>query len=148
VTLTLPDDVRAAMLAQLTRASEPWTLRKVAETTNPATRWTPALSIIDEFVNRVVTTPGGRGILSMPPQEGKSTTVSINLPIEQLIRDPELRIVTGSYAQDLANRNGRAVRNHIKAHPEFGLHIAAENQTTCTLSVIPTISQRVHCSTI
>lgn len=126
--LTLPDNVRAAMLAQLTgNTASRYTLRRVCETTDHRTVWTPALDLIEQAVTRCLDTPDGRLIVAMPPQEGKSTAVSINLPILALMRDPELRIVTGSYAQSLANRNGRAVRNHIKAHPELGLRIAADN---------------------
>lgn len=127
MTLTLPEHVRAAMLQRLTGGPRQWTLREVCETTDHRTLWTRALQLIDDAVTRCINTPDGRLILAMPPQEGKSTTVSINLPIKVLIDDPETRIVTGSYAQSLANRNGRAVRNHIKSHPELGLAIAQDN---------------------
>ena len=127
MTLTLPEHVRAAMLQRLTGGPRQWTLREVCETTDHRTRWTRALQLIDDAVTRCINTPDGRLILAMPPQEGKSTTVSINLPIKVLIDDPETRIITGSYAQSLANRNGRSVRNHIKSYPELGLAIAQDN---------------------
>lgn len=126
MTLTLPEHVLATMRAKLEARNLP-TLRQVCETTDHRTRWTLALQLTEDFVTDIVNTPDGRGIIAMPPQEGKSTTVSINLPIRCLMADPDLRIVTGSYSQQLANRNGRAVRNHIKAHPELGLTIAADN---------------------
>lgn len=108
-------------------AVDRFTIRKVCETTDPRTVWTPALELIANALEDTFNTPDGRLIISMPPQEGKSTTASINFPIWALMRNPDLRIITGSYGQSLANRNGRAVRNHIKAHPEFGLTIAADN---------------------
>ena len=128
MTFTLPDHVRAAMMTQLTSApGQRHTIRSVCETTDHRTVWTPALQLIADALADTLATPDGRLIISMPPQEGKSTTASINFPIWALMRNPELRIVTASYGQGLANRNGRAVRNHIKAHPELGLTIAHDN---------------------
>lgn len=100
---------------------------------NPRTRrtdgtiQTPALDLIDAELVRLLDEPDGRVIISIPPQEGKSTRVAQIFPIWALTHDPELRIVTGSYAQGLANRNGRTVRNLIGSHPELGLSIADDN---------------------
>lgn len=125
--LDLPESIRAAMIAKLTANQAEYTIRQVCEATDPRTTWTPALQLIEDALTDAFNTPDSRLIISMPPQEGKSTTASINFPIWALMQNPDLRIVTGSYAQGLANRNGRAVRNRIKAHPEFGLEIARDN---------------------
>jgi predicted phage terminase large subunit-like protein len=99
----------------------------VARATNPNTIQTPALELIDEALVEALNTPDARLIISMAPQEGKSVRVANDFPVWALTQNPELRIVTASYGQGLANRNGRAVRNRIIAHPELGLSIARDN---------------------
>lgn len=99
----------------------------LAKTTNPNTVQTPALDIIDEALVEAFNTPDSRLIISMAPQEGKSVRVANDFPVWCLTKNPELRIVTASYGQSLANRNGRAVRNRILTHPELGLTIARDN---------------------
>lgn len=88
---------------------------------------TPALQLIDQALVEAFTTPDSRLIITMPPQEGKSTRVARDFLIWALTQNPEIRIVAGSYGQGLANRNGRVVRNMILAHPELGLQIAPDN---------------------
>lgn len=90
-------------------------------------RQTPALDLIDAALVRTADTPDSRLIITMPPQEGKSSRASIIYPLWMLLRDPDLRIVSASYSQGLANRNGRAVRNLIAHHPELGLRIADDH---------------------
>lgn len=99
----------------------------MARSINPRTVQTPALDIIDAALVRAINTPDSRLIISMAPQEGKSVRVANDFPVWALNRNPDLRIVTASYAQQLANRNGRAVRNRIVSHPELGLKIARDN---------------------
>lgn len=99
----------------------------LAQIIDPRTVTTPALELIDQELARLLGTPDGRLIISMPPQEGKSVRVGRDFPIWALQRDPDLRIITGSYAQGLANRNGRAIRNAIAAHPDIGLTIAPDH---------------------
>lgn len=99
----------------------------LAQTLNPATVQTPALDLIDAALVEALDTPDGRLIVTMPPQEGKSTRAAKDFPVWALTQNPDLRIVTASYAQGLANRNGRAIRNTIGAHPELGLRIADDN---------------------
>lgn len=100
---------------------------ELAQAIDRRTIQTPALDLIDQALVDVLDQPDGRLIISMPPQEGKSTRASQIFPIWALTQNPSLRIVTGSYAQGLANRNGRTVRNTITAHPELGLTIATDN---------------------
>jgi len=99
----------------------------LARATNPKTVQTPALDIIDAALVEAFNTPDSRLIISMAPQEGKSVRVANDFPVWCLTRNPDLRIVTASYGQSLANRNGRAVRNRILNHPEIGLQIANDN---------------------
>lgn len=94
----------------------------LAHDLEPATvRQTPALDLIDQFLTDVATTPGGRGILMMPPQEGKSQRGSRWLPLWALNRNPDTRVAIASYEQSLARRQGRAVRDDVTRHPELGM---------------------------
>lgn len=99
----------------------------LAKTINGATVQTPALDVIDAELVRLLDEPDGRLIITMPPQEGKSTRAAGDFPVWALTRNPDLRIVTASYAQSLANRNGRAIRRRITENPELGLRIAPDN---------------------
>lgn len=98
----------------------------LAQHIDPRTVQTPALDLIDGELARLLDTPDGRLIISMPPQEGKSVRVGRDFPIWALLRNPDLRIITGSYGQGLANRNGRAVRNAIAAN-RLGIEVAADH---------------------
>lgn len=99
----------------------------LARTITPKTVQTPALDLIDAALVNLLDTPDDRLIITMPPQEGKSTRAAKDFPIWALTQNPDLRIVTASYSQSLANRNGRAIRNAIATNPDLGLRIAADN---------------------
>lgn len=99
----------------------------LAKATNPKTVQTPALDLIDAALVEAFNTPDSRLIICMAPQEGKSVRVANDFPIWCLTQNPDLRIVTASYAQNLANRNGRAIRNRITAHEDIDLRIAQDN---------------------
>lgn len=94
---------------------------------DPRIRQTPALDLIDAALVELLDTPDGRLIISMPPQEGKSTRVAKDFPTWVLTQNPDCRIVTASYAQGLANRNGRTIRRNLTDHPTLGLTIAPDN---------------------
>ncbi|HEY9356501.1 MAG TPA: phage terminase large subunit [Arthrobacter sp.] len=100
---------------------------EMARATNPKMVQTPALDLIDAALVEAFNTPDSRLIICMAPQEGKSVRVANDFPIWCLTQNPELRIVTASYAQGLANRNGRAIRNRIAATKDLGLQIANDN---------------------
>jgi predicted phage terminase large subunit-like protein len=116
---------RVAQFLEGRRPSYP-TPGALAVQLTPTTRKTRALELIDEALVEVFAEPDGRLIITMPPQEGKSTRVAKDFPLWALEQNPELRVVTASYGQSLANRNGRAIRNAITSHPELGLAIASD----------------------
>lgn len=91
------------------------------------TQQTEALDLIDQALVDLTNTPDGRLIISLPPQEGKSTRVAADFPTWWLTKNPEARIVVASYAQGLATRNGRAIRNRVTQNPDLGLRIAPDN---------------------
>ncbi|WP_224279117.1 phage terminase large subunit [Nocardioides lacusdianchii] len=99
----------------------------LAKRLNPATVQTPALDCVDAALERVRNTPDGRLIITMPPQEGKSTRVAKDFVLHDLKQRPWTRIVGASYGQGLANRNGRSIRNTIKSNPELGMTLAVDN---------------------
>lgn len=99
----------------------------LAKLLDPATNQTPALDLIDAELMRAAATPGGRLIVSIAPQQGKSTRISRAFPIWLLMRNPTRRIVIGSYGQALAIKHGRWIRNKITQHPELGISIAQGN---------------------
>lgn len=88
---------------------------------------TPALELLDRYL--VETTYGpetSRLIWTMPPQEGKSVRISRFYALWLLIQDPDRMIAVVSYADGLARRWGKAVRNDIRNHPEFGLLLSGD----------------------
>lgn len=76
---------------------------------DPRMRQTPALELIDQEVAEAIA-DGGRLIITVPPQEGKSTRVAVWTPVWALMRDPEKRVVVASYAESLARRNAMQAR--------------------------------------
>jgi predicted phage terminase large subunit-like protein len=122
----LPNEALAALFRQrLTPDAGRWaTPGDLAKFLNPATVQTPALDLIDQELVRLVHTPSGRLIISMPPQEGKSSRVAQVFPVWELAHDPEKRIVLTSYGVGLARRNSRQVRSSIVTFGDhLGIHV-------------------------
>lgn len=66
-------------------------------------------------------------LLSMPPQHGKSLTVTETLPSYYLGRFPEKRVIEVSYGSDFAKRFGRANKNKVVQFGGlFGIGIAKD----------------------
>lgn len=94
---------------------------ELARTLDPRTVQTPALDLIDAELIRLASTPDGRLIISMPPQEGKSQRCSRRFPLWALTRNPDTRVAIASYEHGVARRWGRSIRDDITSHPELGL---------------------------
>jgi predicted phage terminase large subunit-like protein len=109
------------------------TAGQLARAIDPTTVQTPALDLIDAALVDVAEGRCDRLIISMPPQEGKSTRVTTVGPLWMLTRNPDLRIAIVSYGQDLADEFGRNIRNHITSNSgedgelDLGLRIAPDN---------------------
>ena len=105
----------------------------LAVTLDPTTRQTPALTLIDQALVDVDEGRCDRLIISMPPQEGKSTRVTKTGPLWMLLRNPERRIAIVSYDTDLATEFGRDIRSMITNNQgddgtlDLGLRIAPDN---------------------
>ena len=123
-----PWEAAARQFEPVTTSAHRWdTPGALARHLNDKTVQTPALDVIDAELVNALATPDARLIITMPPQEGKSTRVAGDFPVWALTQNPDLRIVTASYAQSLANRNGRAIRRRITEHPSLGLKLAPDN---------------------
>lgn len=71
-------------------------------------------------------------LLEVPPQHGKSTTVTEALPAWVLGKYPEWRVIIGSYNEESAERFARRNKEKIQAHGEqvFGVAIGQINRAT------------------
>lgn len=105
----------------------------LAAAVTPGTIQTRALDVIDQALVDVENGDCDRLIISMPPQEGKSTRVTKVGPLWFLLRNPERRVVVASYAESLAQEFGRDIRSHITTNQgdddtlDLGLRIAPDN---------------------
>lgn len=100
---------------------------------DPKFRRTRALEIINDAIIETLNTPDGRLIVSMPPQEGKSTLATKWTPTWLLQNDPEQRIVIASFAANIARRMGRLIRTEINGHADeldirIAQDVAAQNE--------------------
>jgi len=119
-----PDDQRAAMLASL-RAAEVRAVAKtryrhpadIARSVDPNFVLTPALDLISSAIERVLDSPRKINLaITMPPQEGKSTTAAVWTPIRALQKNPNRRIILSTYADALAEAHSRAARSIISTY--------------------------------
>ncbi|WP_311630996.1 terminase large subunit domain-containing protein [Streptomyces boetiae] len=76
----------------------------------------PHLSLIASAFKQAAIAPGGRLLITTPPQVGKSLTAATYGPAWYLLRHPGRRIAIGTYADALAHRRGRDVRDVIAEH--------------------------------
>ncbi|PYG00173.1 phage uncharacterized protein (putative large terminase), C-terminal domain-containing protein [Georgenia satyanarayanai] len=120
-----------AFLEHAARSFEPpaaprWaTPADMAGALDPKFRRTPAIDLINEAIAETLDTLDGRLIVSMPPQEGKSTLTTKWTPVHRLATHPDDRIVVASYAAGPARRMGRLIRGEITTHAdELGIRIA------------------------
>lgn len=91
---------------------------------------TPALDAIDEALIWAYNTPDSRLIISMPPQEGKSSRVSVTFPLWVLTQDQDKAIVLTSYSDRLVRKNSKAVRNFITTDGQrMGLALARDSRS-------------------
>jgi predicted phage terminase large subunit-like protein len=127
-----------AFLEHAARAFEPKadpypTAGALAQAITPGTIQTPALDVIDQALLDVEEGRCDRLVISMPPQEGKSTRVTKTGPLWFLLRNPNRRIVVASYAESLALEFGRDIRSFITGNQgrddtlDLGLRIAPDN---------------------
>lgn len=85
---------------------------------------TPALELVSRQLRDAVSTRDGRLIISIAPQEGKTSLLRWAIAW-MLIDDPDRRVVFASYAAGLARTSGRIIRGLIETHGQtFGLAVS------------------------
>lgn len=89
-----------ATAARLSSAGERWTMA-------------PHLRLISDEVTRACVRGGGRLVVAAPPRHGKTELLSHWLPVWYLALYPSRRVILASYADELATRNARLVRNTL-----------------------------------
>ncbi|MGI6168815.1 MAG: phage terminase large subunit [Christensenellales bacterium] len=78
-----------------------------------------------EFIERKTTKPYEILVLSMPPQHGKSMTITETLPSWFLMKNPDGRVIEISYSEDFAQLFGRRNRSKINEFgSKFGVQLA------------------------
>lgn len=107
---------------------------ELAKTLDPTTVQTPALQLIDEALVDVEAGRCSRLIISMPPQEGKSTRTTRHGITWILRRNPDLRIGLVSYQEQVARRLSQQIRDDVLAHAgqeggvDLGLRLARDTK--------------------
>jgi hypothetical protein len=82
----------------------------------------PHLQVLDEHLVQAAAGKVDRLLITMPPQEGKSTRCSRYFPLWLLKNNPDLRIGIVSFEHDKATRWGRDIRDDIARH-ELGIRV-------------------------
>lgn len=116
-----PPEQRAAMLTSLRAAEVRARVRikykhpaQIAAAVNRGYKQTPAITLISKKIETVIRSPRKINLLvTMPPQEGKSSLVSVWSVIRALQLDPNKRIILATYGQELAEMHSRTAREVI-----------------------------------
>lgn len=75
---------------------------------------TPAVDVISRTVERVIREPQRNLLVTMPPQEGKSTLCAVWAPLRALQLNPDTRVIVTAYGDSLAEDHSRAARGWIE----------------------------------
>lgn len=127
---------RARRLAQnqttKTQSSErgytPW-LKTISPQHFPGFDWEyDHLTRVRKALAKVTLGTCKRLIVSMPPQHGKSSVLTVPYPVYRLVRDPRLRVAVGAYNQTHANRFSRKSRRIAVGNLELSKERKAANE--------------------
>lgn len=89
---------------------------EVAAAVDPDFIVTPAVKLISDAIEQGPLAGRRRNlIISMPPQEGKSTLAAVWTPIRAWQKNPNLRIIIATYGEDLALSHSTKVREIIES---------------------------------
>jgi hypothetical protein len=90
---------------------------------------TPAIRLISDELERAVSEPDSRLILTTPPRTGKSVLVSQVFPVWLLSRNPDCEIIVKSYGDSLAEEHSAAARRLIAENAALlGIELAPDKQ--------------------
>lgn len=89
----------------------------MAQQLDPSIIRTPALELINSALVEVANGTENRLLISMPPQEGKSSTVAYRFPQWLLADvDPNARVIIISYSDDIARRWGADIKRDYETY--------------------------------
>ncbi|ADD81106.1 terminase large subunit [Rhodococcus phage ReqiPine5] len=115
------DERRSAFLDHLLREKDRADLRdsydgpaELMAALDPHFVITPAIATISAAVERAIREPRRNLLVTMPPQEGKSTLCSVAAPLRALQINPDQRIILATYAAGLAEEHSRTMRSLIE----------------------------------
>lgn len=89
---------------------------QLAAALDPAYVVTPAIDYISRSIERVIREPRRNLLVTMPPQEGKSSLCAVWAPIRALQLNPDTRIIIATYGDSLAEEHSAAARDVIQSH--------------------------------
>ncbi len=89
---------------------------ELAQSIDPDYVITPALQLIADSIEVTLSKPRRNLLVTMPPQEGKSSLCAIWAPIRALQLDPNRRIILATYGDALAETHSLACRDIILTH--------------------------------
>lgn len=89
---------------------------EIAHNVDPEFNITPAIALIAESIETVLARPRANLVVTMPPQEGKSTLCCVYTPIRAWQLNPNLRVIIATYGDDLALQHSTNCRNVIENH--------------------------------
>lgn len=89
---------------------------ELAASLDPSFVITPANWMIAEAIEETMNTRRGRLLITMPPQEGKTTLGAVHCPVRALQKNPEWRVMLASFSSILAEESSVAARNLISKH--------------------------------
>lgn len=75
---------------------------------------TPAWELLRRELTAACTTPNGRLVVSVPPQEGLKTSLVRELCVDLLKHNPQRHVMYVTYHQDVARMQGRFVRSMFR----------------------------------
>jgi predicted phage terminase large subunit-like protein len=116
---------------------------ELAKALDPETVQTPALDLIDAALVDVAEGCCNRLIISMPPQEGKSTRISRYGVEWWLLRNPNSRVVMISYGDDIARVFASQVRGDVVTFDgtdgtiDLGLRVSQESRAAGRWTLAP-----------
>lgn len=89
---------------------------EIAAAVDPDFHITPALQTIADAIEVVLRERRHNLLVTMPPQEGKSTLCAVWTPIRAWQLNPNRRIILASYGDDLAHTHSTNCRTVIESH--------------------------------
>lgn len=89
---------------------------ELAQAVDPGYHITPALRMVADAIETVLSKPRRNLLVTTPPQEGKSSLCAVYTPLRALQLNPNRRIILATYGDSLAEDHSRACRDIITRH--------------------------------